>query len=1251
MRKLNKKSGVGLCLIAAFVLLECIAYRSWLFSFSILSKGDWSYFYKEAMSSLQFNYFGLWLSDYSFGRVLIDAGQAPTYAMYGFLAKFFGLGFTISERLIYLWPVLIVAPLATFVLLRDIVRSPWARLVGVCAYSFNTYIMLLQGGGLTLAGAWAFAPLVLCFFIKTLDDRQHKLRSTILTALFGAICSAYEPRIFFIVVWVLFFYACYYGLFQIYRAEDGKKKLRAAYTVALAAVRPVILMVLLDFFWIIGLATVKGEKGQGIIATGLWGSAYYNIKEALTLFHPFWLSPGYFIVQKIPFYAWLIPVFAFLGLYLNRKNTLAIFFGLLACFGILLTKQSDYPFPGLYIWLFHNAPGFNAFREASKFYGIIAISYSVLIALFVEKLFEYKERLSYRHINFAYIITAIACLIFIINLYPQAVHGQGNIIEARTVPNDYKIFKDFIQKDNSYSRIYWLPRFSRWSYYDALHPKVSDANNVFDLQSNLPGDIQNALHGTIFEKPYAESYFKDTSIKYVAIPLRDKANKDDFFFDQDRQSFIKQLDKVTWLHKLNIGTKELVVYENSDLANYFSAETNQTVIPDYNKLDKYYAFQESALKLDSFNTASKEDIPYGPKAPTIDTSDIFDDVQPNQIHANSIITNLQSDQRTQKSKLYANLSEANYYYTFKNSSIQVLKKIENPYYLNDHQLGQNSSSVLGNVPVDNGKAYSFSIGDKLYPMSLSDQHERNMGATNLDMRLYSESRNNLLPNGDFSKRLWAASVEDCNNYDSDPIINMSTDKSALMKGNPSLLLTTFRHIACTTSQTARVNPGKSYSLRFDYLIQGSQQAGYDLVFNDQKNTAIHKNIINDSGGHGQNYYTKFVVPDGATTVRVRLQAFPDVNSDKVSEVYYDNVQIHSINQELILTPPHTSQYTIFNLPESTSQLTVDSENLNLSNLVPNPSFEQGLWQQRVGDCNAYDDSSNLAMRLSSDASSGKQSLELDAKKHVACTDSAPIAVQENSHYLLSFDYQSDNTNRATYRLRFNDPARTAYGEDLKVKDKDWHNFSKTIVPPYDATSVIITVYSYSDESGSKLTLNRYDNFKLIQIPDIENRLFQVNAPLQHLLKPRSIDYSYTSKPTRKVLQVTGAKTGFFLKMSEAYQSDWRLEINNRKSSWLNSWLPLERPDTIPASQHFNVNDFQNGWYVDVDNLCKQKGLCDKNRDGTYDIKLVAEFAPQKWFNIGLIISTLTLLGCLGTLVVITKRDISHTAWKATKDGR
>lgn len=63
---------------------------------------------------------------------------------------------------------------------------------------------------------------------------------------------------------------------------------------------------------------------------------------------------------------------------------MVVFFALLSVIGILLGKQVSEPWGNLYYFLYDHLPGFNAFREASKFYILVVLGYAVGIGALVE---------------------------------------------------------------------------------------------------------------------------------------------------------------------------------------------------------------------------------------------------------------------------------------------------------------------------------------------------------------------------------------------------------------------------------------------------------------------------------------------------------------------------------------------------------------------------------------------------------------------------------------------------------------------------------------------------------------------------------------------------------------------------------------------------------------------------------------------------------------------------------------------------
>jgi hypothetical protein len=307
-----------------------------------------------------------------------------------------------------------------------------------------------------------------------------------------------------------------------------------------------------------------------------------------------------------------------------------------------------------------------------------------------------------------------------------------------------------------------------------------------------------------------------------------------------------------------------------------------------------------------------------------------------------------------------------------------------------------------------------------------------------------------------------------------------------------------------------------------------------------------------------------------------------------------------------------------------------TQEMNLDNLINNPSFENGLWNNVVSDCHNFDKNpiikSSLDKNIKSD---GEQSLKLEAERHIACT-SKILTIRGGGSYQFSFDYQSPNAEHSSYYLGFNDKNKTSISEDLDIKNSEWHTFTKTIKVPKDATKIAIYVYADSTDGKTNI-INRYDNFKLIEVPDLSDAYYLVSEPEIKLFEPKSITFDLIN-PTKKLVHIKGATTPFYIAMSESYHDKWQLQFNNSKiNGFFDSWIPFVKPDRIPDEYHYKLNDFLNAWYVDTDHYCKNNNLCIKNLDGSYDIEMTIEFFPQRWFYLGLLISGTTLAGCVGYL--------------------
>lgn len=514
----------------------------WFANLSIFTYGDWWYHFSESTREWLTTPLS-WRSQNSLGGVNLGISGWPYMYIYGILGR---LGFSseIPDRILFLIFPLIVSALSSFFLIYHVTKSRIASLVGSFVYLFNTYFMVLQTSHLTLMAAFSFSPLAILLFIKSLEEK--KVRLALLTGIILSVVASYEFRAFYIVAWVCLFY------FLWHLFIDDIVNIKNALIKSFLAFFPIFIVILLNSYWLLGAAKLGLSSSTEILSRALFGSGYMNIWEALTIFHPFWTGskPAVFVVQPIPMWFYLIPLFSIVGLLKGKKNTNVLFFGLISILGILLAKQQGLPFPDLYQWLYEKLPGFNAFRESSKFYFLIALGYSILIGSFVDWVYNNHgfKKIRYGQV-LKVLLLIIPVIIFLVNSIPLITADIDSLFVARTIPNDYLIAKKFILSQDSFFRTLWVPTNSRWSIYSNNHPSVSWLYD-FDPQPDFSDDNTNILMDTY-------------GIKYVFIPLQDTANDDDFF-SVSRDTYVSMLNKASFLKPLDIGTKNLLVYENVD---------------------------------------------------------------------------------------------------------------------------------------------------------------------------------------------------------------------------------------------------------------------------------------------------------------------------------------------------------------------------------------------------------------------------------------------------------------------------------------------------------------------------------------------------------------------------------------------------------------------------------------------------------------------------------------------------------------
>lgn len=519
-------------IIALIAIL--FTYRAWFLAPEIIG-GDWPYYFPEHVAAMVFPS-PAWV----FWRNNGFGGVDPVRGLHTFESFLAVLG---TQWLGLPWPVvykvgwfglfLLLSFVSSSILWKSVVtgtHSHWPAAFAGFLYTTNTYILMVAGGGqMGVALAYSLAPAVFASFSRLLDFGHSSSRHFRLICLAGLVLGfqvMVDPRIAYVTMIAV-------GLYSVV----GKKSpLRLFPSLSIAAA--------LNAFWIAPLAAARyhplGTAGGALVsAESLSFFSVADFPHALSLLHPNWpeniFGKTYFLQPEVL----AIPILAYSALLRAELHPLR-FFAFLGLVGAFLAKGSGEPFGAVYAWLFAHAPGFAFFRDPTKFYLLIALSYSVLIPFTVYQ---------WTRLRFGLLAVCAVLLLWFVSIR-QALLGQlGGTFSRRTVPAEYVALKEFLLAQPAFSRTLWAPRLSRFGFSSALHPAV-EAQELF-------GATSSAHLAALLADQKAPSLLRDSSIRYVIVPtdpmgeifVRDRR------YDHDaREALVRALDDVWWLEKVPLSS-------------------------------------------------------------------------------------------------------------------------------------------------------------------------------------------------------------------------------------------------------------------------------------------------------------------------------------------------------------------------------------------------------------------------------------------------------------------------------------------------------------------------------------------------------------------------------------------------------------------------------------------------------------------------------------------------------------------------
>ncbi len=105
--------------------------------------------------------------------------------------------------------------------------------------------------------------------------------------------------------------------------------------------------------------------------------------------------------------------------------------------------------------------------------------------------------------------------------------------------------------------------------------------------------------------------------------------------------------------------------------------------------------------------------------------------------------------------------------------------------------------------------------------------------------------------------------------------------------------------------------------------------------------------------------------------------------------------------------------------------------------------------------------------------------------------------------------------------------------------------------------------------------------------------------------------------TKYQLTIHNASDKFPLVFNETFHDQWKIYF-------LDSWEELK------GTTHLSANGYANAWLIDPKKICLSNN-CSRNKDGSYEMKLLVEFFPQKLFYIG---GSISIFGLVSSFLII-----------------
>lgn len=512
----------------------------WINPFTV--GGDLDYYFSKTLSNLISVPF-TWREFFGaggFGEYTISTLWSwPLVFMVSFLSAL-GLEYSLIIKIFFLIPVILLSFFSIKKLTDFYEISSWPQAIAIVFYSLNTYILLLiDGGQLGLSLAYGLFPLVFLSIQKYL--KKPSFKNVISTVIFTLLLSIFDIRI----ILMLFFLVILSGLFEVFL----RRQFNIIFSYLKLGLITGFFLIGIHAYWLLPAIVFRlpelplnyGRESQvGFLS-------FANITHALYLIQPHWYENIFGRIGQIkPEFA-LIPILVFSGAILRKKDLRFAFWLLVSLISIFLIKGSNEPFPNVYGWLFKNIPGFSVFRDPTKFFFLLVLSYTVLLGISTGEIIKRLSKFPKMKLTFG-----LFCLVYIIFLARPIWSGNMTGLFSEPIyKEEYLKLSKILSGESSFSRVIWIPKKPSFGFFSSIHPSV-DGLSLIQTRPFAVGTKGSYESLNFFrEAPYVGELLNISAVGYIAYPYLDP-RRDDMHPDNIRyfSTFLNQLSNIDGVSKV-----------------------------------------------------------------------------------------------------------------------------------------------------------------------------------------------------------------------------------------------------------------------------------------------------------------------------------------------------------------------------------------------------------------------------------------------------------------------------------------------------------------------------------------------------------------------------------------------------------------------------------------------------------------------------------------------------------------------------